>query len=79
MRIVIKRVYREEKSKEVLTYRKKSIDTRFIDTYEESAYFDDCTEVTMLSGEVFIVSMNFDVFHKDMEKAIEVDKLEDLK
>lgn len=78
MRIKLNRIYKGEHNDAPLSKVEKVIKTEFIDTYEESAYFTDCTEVVMMSGETFVTDIPFKIFHKDMDAAEKIDKEEDL-
>lgn len=78
MRVKLNRVYKGEHNDAPLSKVRKVIKTEYIDTYEESAYFTDCTEVLMMSGETFVTDIPFDIFDKDMDKAEKIDEEKDL-
>lgn len=69
MKIRVNRIYKEEKNNAPLTTVKKVIETQNVASYEESYMFDGYVEVTMYTGDVFIVAESFKEFDDKITKA----------
>ena len=69
MKIRVNRIYKEEKNNTPLITVKKVIETQNVASYEESYIFDGYVEVTMYTGDVFIVAESFKEFDDKITKA----------
>jgi len=69
MKIRVNRIYKEEKNNAPLITVKKVIETQNVASYEESYIFDGYVEVTMYTGEMFIVAESFKEFDNKITKA----------
>jgi hypothetical protein len=69
MKIRVNRIYKEEKNNAPLITVKKVIETSNIASYEESYVFEGLVEVTMYTGEMFIVAESFKEFDDKITKA----------
>lgn len=69
MKIRVNRIYKEEKNNTPLITVKKIIETQNVASYEESYIFDGYVEVTMYTGDVFIVAESFKEFDDKITKA----------
>lgn len=69
MKIRVNRIYKEEKNNAPLITVKKVIETQNVASYEESYIFDGYVEVTMYTGEMFIVAESFKEFDDKITKA----------
>ncbi len=69
MKIRVNKIYKEEKNNAPLITVKKVIETQNVASYEESYIFDGYIEVTMYTGDVFIVAESFKEFDDKITKA----------
>lgn len=69
MKIRVNRIYKEEKNNAPLITVKKVIETQNVASYEESYVFEGFVEVTMYTGEMFIVAESFKEFDDKITKA----------